>query len=197
MKTGEIVIQETYNCALKEYFIIIWYYNTHDCPFRHVVNIPTKHKGTLTNHMLTFISVFWDLSGVDWLWTEVVLLRAEAEHTGCESERAANMERLWLVRWQLLLLPLLLLLLSDCKGRESELNYVTCGSLVKLLNTRHNVRLHSHDVKYGSGNCRPNVKSKYWPVKLWRCCFNFVKLIYVCESFWIPSKALESRAPYS
>lgn len=43
-----------------------------------------------------------------------------------------------------------LLLCSVCEGRESD--YVTCGSLVKLLNTRHNVRLHSHDVKYGSGN---------------------------------------------
>ncbi|XP_078082044.1 stromal cell-derived factor 2-like [Mustelus asterias] len=32
----------------------------------------------------------------------------------------------------------------------SELSYVTCGSVIKLLNTRHNVRLHSHDVKYGS-----------------------------------------------
>lgn len=47
---------------------------------------------------------------------------------------------------------LFLLLWSNCEGRESELNFVTCGSLVKLLNTRHNVRLHSHDVKYGSGN---------------------------------------------
>lgn len=47
---------------------------------------------------------------------------------------------------------LIVLLWSDCEGRESELDYVTCGSLVKLLNTRHNVRLHSHDVKYGSGN---------------------------------------------
>lgn len=28
---------------------------------------------------------------------------------------------------------------------------VTCGSVVKLLNVRHNVRLHSHDVRYGSG----------------------------------------------
>lgn len=45
-----------------------------------------------------------------------------------------------------------LLLCSVGDGRESELNYVTCGSLVKLLNTKHNVRLHSHDVKYGSGN---------------------------------------------
>ncbi|TNN38295.1 Stromal cell-derived factor 2-like protein 1 [Liparis tanakae] len=47
---------------------------------------------------------------------------------------------------------LLVLLWSQCEGRESELNHVTCGSLLKLLNTRHNVRLHSHDVKYGSGN---------------------------------------------
>lgn len=47
---------------------------------------------------------------------------------------------------------LFVLLWVNCEGRESELNYVTCGSLVKLLNTRHNVRLHSHDVKYGSGN---------------------------------------------
>lgn len=34
----------------------------------------------------------------------------------------------------------------------SSLAVVTCGSVVKLLNTRHNVRLHSHDVRYGSGN---------------------------------------------
>lgn len=45
----------------------------------------------------------------------------------------------------------LLVLRSDCEARDSDLSYVTCGSLVKLLNTRHNVRLHSHDVKYGSG----------------------------------------------
>ncbi len=30
--------------------------------------------------------------------------------------------------------------------------YVTCGSSVKLANQDHNVRLHSHDVKYGSGS---------------------------------------------
>lgn len=33
----------------------------------------------------------------------------------------------------------------------SNMAVVTCGSVVKLLNTRHNVRLHSHDVRYGSG----------------------------------------------
>ena len=30
--------------------------------------------------------------------------------------------------------------------------YVTCGSVLKLQNTRNGVRLHSHDVKYGSGS---------------------------------------------
>lgn len=50
-----------------------------------------------------------------------------------------------------LVLLVLLGLCSDCEARDSDLSYVTCGSLVKLLNTRHNVRLHSHDVKYGSG----------------------------------------------
>lgn len=57
----------------------------------------------------------------------------------------------------LVLVSLLSVLLwTHSEARESELNYVTCGSLVKLLNTRHNVRLHSHDVKYGSGNLCPS-----------------------------------------
>jgi len=30
--------------------------------------------------------------------------------------------------------------------------YVTCGSALKLMNTGLNIRLHSHDVKYGSGS---------------------------------------------
>ena len=36
----------------------------------------------------------------------------------------------------------------------TEFNYefVTCGSALKLLNAGHGVRLHSHDVKYGSGS---------------------------------------------
>lgn len=29
---------------------------------------------------------------------------------------------------------------------------MTCGSAVKLANVDNNVRLHSHDVKYGSGS---------------------------------------------
>ncbi|TKS78109.1 Stromal cell-derived factor 2-like protein 1 [Collichthys lucidus] len=55
---------------------------------------------------------------------------------------------------------LFVLLCSICEGRESELSYVTCGSLVKLLNTRHNVRLHSHDVKYGSDDA-----NSYWQIR--------------------------------
>lgn len=59
----------------------------------------------------------------------------------------------------------LLVLCSRCEARDSDLNYVTCGSLVKLLNTRHNVRLHSHDVKYGSGNLHPssNIHAAFHP----------------------------------
>lgn len=58
---------------------------------------------------------------------------------------------------------LLLVLCSDCEARDSDLGYVTCGSLVKLLNTRHNVRLHSHDVKYGSGKRSLNVPAALEP----------------------------------
>lgn len=54
------------------------------------------------------------------------------------------------------LLPLLLPLLVAALGAEGRggPGPVTCGSVVKLLNVRHNVRLHSHDVRYGSGNGR-------------------------------------------
>lgn len=47
----------------------------------------------------------------------------------------------------------LLLFLSCLFGLSlgTELSIVTCGSVVKLLNIKHNVRLHSHDVRYGSG----------------------------------------------
>lgn len=50
-------------------------------------------------------------------------------------------------------LSALLLLLSCLFGpiAASELSFVTCGSVIKLLNIQHNVRLHSHDVRYGSG----------------------------------------------
>ncbi|XP_037948234.1 stromal cell-derived factor 2, partial [Teleopsis dalmanni] len=36
-------------------------------------------------------------------------------------------------------------------------NFVTCGSILKLLNSDYNYRLHSHDVKYGSGSGQQSV----------------------------------------
>ncbi|XP_022091175.1 stromal cell-derived factor 2-like [Acanthaster planci] len=56
---------------------------------------------------------------------------------------------------------------------DFEYDYVTCGSIVKLLNTRHNVRLHSHDIRYGSGSGQQSVtgveaaadKNSYWQVR--------------------------------
>jgi len=50
---------------------------------------------------------------------------------------------------------------------------VTCGSVVKLMNQNHKVRLHSHDVKYGSGSGQQSVTgtsqqedvNSHWTVK--------------------------------
>ncbi|KAM6174536.1 stromal cell-derived factor 2 isoform 2-T2 [Erethizon dorsatum] len=55
----------------------------------------------------------------------------------------------------------------------SNLAVVTCGSVLKLLNTRHNVRLHSHDVRYGSGSGQQSVtgvtsvddSNSYWRIR--------------------------------
>lgn len=51
--------------------------------------------------------------------------------------------------------PLLgLLVLLGLPGRgaaKTGAGFVTCGSVLKLFNTHHRVRLHSHDIKYGSG----------------------------------------------
>ncbi|KAI0228508.1 Stromal cell-derived factor 2, partial [Lamellibrachia satsuma] len=56
---------------------------------------------------------------------------------------------------------------------EFHYDYVTCGSVLKLLNVRNNVRLHSHDVKYGSGSGQQSVTAvtssddhnSYWRVQ--------------------------------
>jgi len=37
------------------------------------------------------------------------------------------------------------------------LQHVTCGSVIKLVNTYYDIRLHSHDVKYGSGSGQQSV----------------------------------------
>ncbi|XP_068600688.1 stromal cell-derived factor 2 [Brachionichthys hirsutus] len=58
-------------------------------------------------------------------------------------------------------------------SRGTELKFVTCGSVVKLLNTKHDVRLHSHDVRYGSGSGQQSVtgvtavedSNSYWSVR--------------------------------
>ncbi|XP_051888063.1 stromal cell-derived factor 2-like protein 1 [Pristis pectinata] len=65
------------------------------------------------------------------------------------------------------------LVLCALLAAASEQPYVTCGSVVKLLNNRHNVRLHSHDVKYGSGSGQQSVtgvsasddSNSYWTVR--------------------------------
>lgn len=45
--------------------------------------------------------------------------------------------------------------LPNIQARKGEL--VTCGSVIKIRNTDYNVRLHSHDVKYGKGSTQQSV----------------------------------------
>merc|ERR1712013_811442 len=70
----------------------------------------------------------------------------------------------------MLVLVLQLALHCWCKA---EFKCVTCGSVVKLFNQRTGARLHSHDVKYGSGSGQqsvtgsgsPNDHNSYWIVR--------------------------------
>jgi len=41
--------------------------------------------------------------------------------------------------------------------RAKTTSHVTCGSVIKLVNTYYDVRLHSHDVKYGSGSGQQSI----------------------------------------
>jgi dolichyl-phosphate-mannose--protein O-mannosyl transferase len=67
------------------------------------------------------------------------------------------------------LLGLSVLLGSDGSGAH----FVTCGSVIKLVNKQFNVRLHSHDVKYGSGSGQQSVTgtdiqedvNSHWAIK--------------------------------
>ncbi|XP_013872366.1 stromal cell-derived factor 2 [Austrofundulus limnaeus] len=71
--------------------------------------------------------------------------------------------------------PAVLFILSCLFGLSvgTELSSVTCGSVIKLLNVKHNVRLHSHDVRYGSGSGQQSVtgvsvvedSNSYWSVR--------------------------------
>ncbi|KAK0180314.1 hypothetical protein PV327_005973 [Microctonus hyperodae] len=66
---------------------------------------------------------------------------------------------------------ILLSLTSLIEAAKNE--YVTCGSVLKLLNVDYNVRLHSHDIKYGSGSGQQSVTgtevkedgNSYWLIK--------------------------------
>lgn len=56
---------------------------------------------------------------------------------------------------------------------RADLQYVTCGSVLKLENQQYQVRLHSHDIKYGSGSGQQSVtgtidredNNSHWVVK--------------------------------
>jgi len=54
-----------------------------------------------------------------------------------------------------LLAGLSFLLLASLVAAKTQ--QVTCGSVVKLMNQNHKIRLHSHDVKYGSGSGQQSV----------------------------------------
>lgn len=68
----------------------------------------------------------------------------------------------------------LISLLISINHIESKINkYVTCGSVLKLTNVNTNVRLHSHDVKYGTGSGQQSVTgtdvtediNSHWSIK--------------------------------
>ena len=73
--------------------------------------------------------------------------------------------------WNCLLSVLLFLKLAS--GARYELDDVTIGSSVKLMNKAYKVRLHSHDIKYGSGSGQQSVTgmndevdaNSYWQVR--------------------------------
>lgn len=63
--------------------------------------------------------------------------------------------------------------LIDNVSTKFEYDFVTCGSALKILNSQGDVRLHSHDVKYGSGSGQQSVTgvgssddhNSYWRVR--------------------------------
>ncbi|XP_064473665.1 stromal cell-derived factor 2-like isoform X1 [Ornithodoros turicata] len=56
---------------------------------------------------------------------------------------------------------------------QAHVQHVTCGSVLKLQNGQHDIRLHSHDIKYGSGSGQQSVtgtdqmddNNSHWVVK--------------------------------
>lgn len=55
----------------------------------------------------------------------------------------------------ILVLLCILLLTNHASGKSAR--YVSCGSVLKLMNSATKVRLHSHDVKYGTGSGQQSV----------------------------------------
>lgn len=66
-----------------------------------------------------------------------------------------------------------LTVLVDRTSGGFDYEYVSCGSTLKLKNNYHGVRLHSHDVKYGSGSGQQSVTAvdstddhnSYWQIR--------------------------------
>ncbi|XP_006875862.1 PREDICTED: stromal cell-derived factor 2-like protein 1 [Chrysochloris asiatica] len=75
--------------------------------------------------------------------------------------------------WPALLGLLLALVMQVDGGAQTTAGLVTCGSVLKLLNLHHRVRLHSHDIKYGSGSGQQSVTgvetsddaNSYWRIR--------------------------------
>ncbi|XP_044181397.1 stromal cell-derived factor 2-like [Acropora millepora] len=78
-----------------------------------------------------------------------------------------------IVKYTYLLVTLIVFLTSPLLASSKDFKYVTCGSVLKLLNPKHNVRLHSHEVKYGSGSGQQSVTgvenaddgNSYWAIR--------------------------------
>ncbi|XP_032689369.1 stromal cell-derived factor 2-like isoform X1 [Odontomachus brunneus] len=74
---------------------------------------------------------------------------------------------------RLFLLNFTILLLHINYIQAKGAHHVTCGSVIKLLNVDYNLRLHSHDVKYGTGSGQQSVtgieakddNNSYWLIK--------------------------------
>lgn len=67
-------------------------------------------------------------------------------------------------------------LVHICTSDKNDYRFVTCGSILKLYNSERNAYLHSHDIKYQSGNMQsghqsvsgnsaPDEHRTYWKVK--------------------------------
>ncbi|XP_034183478.1 stromal cell-derived factor 2 [Osmia lignaria lignaria] len=76
-----------------------------------------------------------------------------------------------LIYFSLEILMVLVLWTYSVKAKGTP--HVTCGSTLKLMNVDYKVRLHSHDIKYGSGSGQQSVTgitakedgNSYWLVK--------------------------------